>query len=142
MLKLPEDFYLLLRRTFDLVEYAPKQQQKLVEEFEKSLFLKFALAIIKKLPAHERKGVGQLVKTIAETGEQERNEKQKQLFEKLKAWFGQDEMKRLFQKTANNFFYDLVRHLYDKATKEQKKEFEKNFKPEVLGAGKVVATSQ
>ena len=77
MLKLPKETYIVLNELCKTLEFTQEETQKLQTEFEQTLFVIWANALLKKAPPQERK---RLVETanLAGKGEQKAQENLKQ----------------------------------------------------------------
>lgn len=121
MTQLPKDTYAILRRVFEVLGLSQEEQREYEEKFEQMWMMRFAAAIIKKLPDNEGKEVAELANK-AQTPEEK-----KQLEEKLRNWLNPEETQRLLQKVGDEVFEEFLPVAYGVATDEQKRQLEGLF---------------
>ncbi len=126
MTQLSNQTYAIFNQVLDVFELANEDKTRYQEKFEQMLLVKFAAAIVKKLPENEGKEISELA-NLAVTPEQKN-----QLQEKLKTWLNPEEIKSLWQKVADQVFEDFLKVVYNVATEPQKTQLETMFPQEVL----------
>lgn len=126
MTQLPEATYSILRQVFGVLGLAEAEQREYEEKFEQMWMMRFAAAIVKKLPDNEGKEVAELANK-AQT-----QEEKKQLEEKLRNWLNPEETQRLLQKVGDEVFSEFLPVAYEVASDEQKQKLEDLFPKEAL----------
>jgi len=127
MTQLPNQTYGALRFLLDLLGVEKQEIEKEVEVFEEGLQLKVIERLAKRLAENDKKPLMELANKVGE-----KSAKQEELVAMLKNLFNENEVKEAYVKSGEEFFNEVLKEEYGKATEEQKKKIEEMFKKEAL----------